>query len=124
MRFCGMINYERMIIMTKIVEMVKTWMNTNNVNKVELAEKMNVSEALVRAMLSGERRITTKRIDSLSEITGYTVNELLGVRENDFAGYTVMLRGGSKQLNTKQESLIMDIALLANEYERLKTFIH
>lgn len=110
--------------MTKIVEMVATWMKDNGVSKVELADQMGVSEALVRAMLSGDRRITAKRIDSLSQITGIPVSTLLGAPENDFAGYTVMLRGGSKQLNAQQESLIMDVALLANEYERLKVFIH
>lgn len=114
---------ERVVIMTKAVEMVATWMKDKEVSKVELADQMGVSEALVRAMLSGDRRITANRIDSLSQITGISVSTLLGTPENDFAGYTVMLRGGSKQLNAKQESLVMDVALLANEYERLKAFI-
>lgn len=110
--------------MTITVDLVSTWMENNKISKIELSQRMGVSEALVRAILSGERRITAKRIDSLSEITGIPVSTLLGVPENDFGGYTVMLRGGSKQLNTQQESLIMDVALLANEYERLKKFIH
>ena len=110
--------------MTITVDLVSTWMENNKISKIELSQRMRVSEALVRAILSGERRITAKRIDSLSEITGIPVSTLLGVPENDFGGYTVMLRGGSKQLNTQQESLIMDVALLANEYERLKKFIH
>lgn len=110
--------------MKEIAKMVITWMEENEVSKVKLADMLGVSESLVRGMLSGERRITSKRIDALSEVTGYSVNELLGVEENNFAGYTLMLRGGSKQLNAKQESLIIDVALLANDYERLKTFIH
>ena len=110
--------------MKETAKMVTAWMEENGVSKVKLAEMLGVSEALVRGMLSGERRITSKRIDALSEITGYSANELLGIEENNFAGYTVMLRGGSKQLNAKQESLIMDVALLANDYERLKTFIN
>lgn len=109
--------------MSNVIVMVEAWMNANKVSKVDLAKKMGVSEALVRAMLSGERRITAKRIDSLSQVTGISGSELLGTPENDFAGYTVMLRGGSKQLNAKQESLIMEVALLANDYERLRAFI-
>lgn len=112
-----------MVNMHGVVENIKNWMNEEGVSKVELAELLGVSEALVRAILNGERRLTAKRIDSFSKITGIPVSELIGAPENDFAGYTVMLRGGSKQLNANQESLIMDVALLANEYERLKAFI-
>lgn len=113
-----------MINMHGVIENIKSWMNEKGVSKVELAELLGVSEALVRAILNGERRLTAKRIDSLSKITGIPVSVLIGAPENDFAGYTVMLRGGSNQLNANQESLIMDVALLANEYERLKAFIH
>lgn len=52
--------------------------------------------------------------------------EEIRVIENhlELAGYTIMTRGGTKQLNPKQESMLMEVALLANDYERLKAFIH
>ncbi|OCS90831.1 helix-turn-helix domain-containing protein [Caryophanon latum] len=106
--------------MCKMVTLIESWMMENGVTTIELAARMGVSETLVRAMLSGERRIPVKRIESLSNITRIPVSTLLGVPENNFAGYTVMVRGGIKQLNAEQERLIMDVALLANEYDRLR----
>lgn len=44
-------------------------------------------------------------------------------KENNFVGYTVMLAGGIGRLTPKQESMIWDVALLANDYERLRRFI-
>lgn len=109
--------------MYKVIENIKNWMAENGVSKVELANKLGISEALVRAILNGERRLTAKRIEDFSNVTGIPVSVLIGAPENEFAGYIVMLRGGSKKLNANQESIIMDVALLANEYERLKAFI-
>lgn len=107
----------------KVVSLLKDWMKKNNVSKVELAEKMGVSESLVRAILNGERQLTAKRIDTLSEITSISANELIGAPTNNFAGYSVMLRGGSTQLSFEQEKIIMEVALLANDYEYLKKIV-
>lgn len=109
--------------MSKTAALIESWMMENGVTTIELAARMGVNEALVRAMLSGERRISAKRIESLSNITCIPVSTLLGVPENNFAGYTVMLRGGIQKLSAKQERLMMDIALLANEYDRLRSVI-
>lgn len=51
--------------------------------------------------------------------------ELAGceAKENNFAGYTVMLAGGLGRLTPKQESILREVALLANDYERLRKFI-
>lgn len=43
--------------------------------------------------------------------------------ENQFAGYTVMICGGVKRLTPKQQTEVLDVALLANDYERLRAFI-
>lgn len=107
----------------KLVGVLKGWMEKNNVSKVELAGKMGVSESLVRAILNGERQLTAKRIDTLADITGIPACELMGTSTNDFAGYSVMLRGGSKQLSFEQEKMIMEVALLANDYEYLKKIV-
>lgn len=48
----------------------------------------------------------------------YTHPELKNV-----VGYNVMIFGGSKQLTQKQISEIWDVALLANDYERLRKWI-
>lgn len=106
-----------------LVNLLKEWMKENNVSKVELAEKMGVSESLVRAILNGERQLTAKRIDTLAEITKIPACELIGTSTNNFAGYSVMLRGGSKQLSFEQEKMIMEVALLANDYEYLKKIV-
>lgn len=105
------------------LNLISKWMDNNNVTNVELAEKMNVSESLVRAILKGERKLTAKRLDSLATIMTITVEELLGMEKNEFAGYSVMLRGGSEELSRRQEKIIMDVAMLANDYEKLKKFI-
>ncbi|WP_133581800.1 helix-turn-helix domain-containing protein [Aureibacillus halotolerans] len=107
----------------KLVSLLKDWMETNNVSKVELAGRMGVSESLVRAILNGERQLTAKRIDALAEITNIPACELMGTSTNNFAGYSVMLRGGSKQLSFEQEKIIMEVALLANDYEYLKKIV-
>lgn len=43
--------------------------------------------------------------------------------KNVVGGYDVIVFGGSKQLTRKQISEIWDVALLANDYERLKLWI-
>lgn len=87
--------------MEKVVQSINVLMS-NNIAEKELDEKLDVNKALFLETVEDERSIAT----------------------NSFLGYTVMIHGGSKQLNAKQESLIMDdAALLANEYERLRVFI-
>lgn len=108
----------------KLVSLLKEWMENNKVSKVELAERMGVSESLVRAILNGERQLTAQRIDNLAKITNIPVCELMGTSANNFAGYSVMLRGGSKQLSFEQEKMIMEVALLANDYEYLKKIVN
>lgn len=86
--------------MEKVVQSINVLM-TNNIAEKLLDEKLDVNKALFLETVEDERRIAT----------------------NNFLGYTVTIHGGSKQLNAKQESLIMNVALLANEYERLRVFI-
>lgn len=42
---------------------------------------------------------------------------------NHYCGYTLMLRGGVKHLTWKQQMMITEVALLANDYEHLRRFI-
>lgn len=41
----------------------------------------------------------------------------------DVVGYYVIVFGGSKHLTPKQISEIWDVALLANDYERLRKWV-
>lgn len=102
--------------------LITVWMRDNHITQEELADRMGVSLNTIQGMLIGKRRILPNRIDALSELTGIPVNTLLGVPENDFAGYTLMLRGGRFSLTEEQEQMILDVALLANDYEHLRSF--
>lgn len=105
------------------MEILEVWMDSNKVSRKELAKQTGISEEVLTSLLNGNRRFSARQIDLISQVTGISASELLGHPEDDFAGYTVMLRGGRKQLTPKQESMIMDVALLANDYERLRKSI-
>lgn len=41
----------------------------------------------------------------------------------ELGGYTIMMKGGINQLSDKQEWQILEVAMLANDYERLRRFV-
>lgn len=61
---------------------------------IKMAQLMGISEALLRALLKGDRRITSARLTQFAEITGIPRASLLGLSDKELlAGYSVIPRG-------------------------------
>ena len=105
---------------THTASLIKQWMEENRVTKTKMAQLMGISESLLRALLKGDRRITSERLTQFAEITNIPRASLLGLSEQElFAGYSVIPRGGT-ELSAANKHQIQQIALLLNEYESFK----
>lgn len=100
--------------------LLNQWMEKEQMTKTKMAQLMGISEGLLRALLKGDRRITSERLTQFAEITNIPRASLLGLSEKElFAGYSVIPRGGV-ELSIANKHQIQQIALLLNEYERFK----
>lgn len=105
---------------THTASLINQWMEENQLTNTKMAQLMGISEALLRALLKGDRRITSERLTQFAEITNIPRASLLGLSDKElFAGYNVIPRGGS-ELSIANKHQIQHIALLLNEYESLK----
>lgn len=96
------------------------WMQVNQVSKTKMAEMVGISEGLLRAILKGDRRITSDRLTKFAEVTNIPRATLLGLSEKElFAGYSVIPRGGTK-LSVANKHQIQQVAMLLNAYETFK----
>lgn len=95
-------------------------MKNNQVSKTKMAEMLGMSEGLLRAILKGDRRITSDRLTQFSEITNISRSALLGLSGKElFAGYSVIPRGGT-ELSVANKHQIQQVAMLLNAYETFK----
>ena len=100
--------------------LLNQWMEENRMTKTKMADMMGISESLLRALLKGDRRITSERLTQFAKITNIPRASLLGLSEQElFAGYSVIPRGGT-ELSVANKHQIQQIALLLNEYESFK----
>lgn len=100
--------------------LLNQWMEENRMTKTKMADMMGISESLLRALLKGDRRITSERLTQFAEITNIPRASLLGLSEQElFAGYSVIPRGDT-ELSVANKHQIQQIALLLNEYESFK----
>lgn len=100
--------------------LITQWMEENQVTKTRMAQMMGISEGLLRALLKGDRRITSERLTQFAEVTNIPRATLLGLSDQSlFAGYAVIPRGGT-ELSIANRHQIQRIALLLNEYESFK----
>lgn len=100
--------------------LLNQWMQENQVTKTKMAQIMGISEGLLRALLKGDRRITSERLTQFAEITKIPRASLLGLSDKElFAGYSVIPRGGT-ELSVANKHQVQLIALLLNEYESFK----
>lgn len=99
---------------------IEKWMRDNQISKTQMAEKMGISEGLLRAILKGDRRITSERLTQFAEITNIPRASLLGLSDKElFAGYSVIPRGGT-ELSSANKHQIQQVAMLLNAYETFK----
>lgn len=100
--------------------LLNQWMQENQITKTKMAQIMGISEGLLRALLKGDRRITSERLTQFAEITKISRASLLGLSDKElFAGYSVIPRGGT-ELSVANKHQVQQIALLLNEYESFK----
>lgn len=99
---------------------INQWMQENNVSKTKMAELVGVSEGLLRAILKGDRRITSERLTRFAEVMNIPRATLLGLSDSKlFAGYSVIPRGGT-DLSVTNKHQIQQVAMLLNAYETFK----
>lgn len=99
---------------------IQKWMRNNKISKIQMAEMIGISEGLLRAILKGDRRITSERLTQFSEITNIPRASLLGLSDKElFAGYSVIPRGGT-ELSSANKHQIQQVAILLNAYETFK----
>lgn len=99
---------------------INQWMKENNVSKTKMAELVGVSEGLLRAILKGDRRITSERLTKFAEVMKIPRATLLGLSDSElFAGYSVIPRGGT-DLSVTNKHQIQQVAMLLNAYETFK----
>lgn len=91
-------------------------------NDLEVAEKSEQLSVLINRRNKAKTKRIRKKLDKEIHII-VALFKTRAMKDNDFAGYSVMLRGGIKKLTWKQELEILDVALLSNDYEHLKYFI-
>lgn len=100
--------------------LLNRWMEENKMTKIKMAQMMGISEGLLRALLKGDRRITSERLTQFAEITNIPRASLLGLSDKElFAGFSVIPRGGTR-LSIANKHQIQQVALLLNEYESFK----
>lgn len=96
------------------------WMQENQVSKTKMADMVGISEGLLRAILKGDRRITSDRLTKFAEVTNIPRATLLGLSKKElFAGYSVIPRGGT-ELSVANKHQIQQVAMLLNAYETFK----
>jgi len=99
---------------------IQKWMRDNQISKIQMAEMMGISEGLLRAILKGDRRITSERLTQFADITNIPRASLLGLSDKElFAGYSVIPRGGT-ELSPTNKHQIQQVAMLLNAYETFK----
>lgn len=99
---------------------IQKWMRDNQISKIQMAEMMGISEGLLRAILKGDRRITSERLTQFADITNIPRASLLGLSDKElFAGYSVIPRGGT-ELSPANKHQIQQVAMLLNAYETFK----
>lgn len=95
-----------------VVENIKKWLKENKSSQIWLAEQINVSPSMLSQMLSGERKIQTKHLLSISKATGMTPNHLAEDENKQvFNEPKYVLRGGfsSKKSAREFDKLLWDI---------------
>lgn len=99
---------------------ISNWLEENQVSKTKMAEMVGISEGLLRAILKGDRRITSDRLTKFAEVTNIPRATLLGLCDEElFAGYSVIPRGGT-DLSVTNKHQIQQVAMLLNAYETFK----
>ncbi len=60
-----------------IIKNIKLYLKQNKMTQAALAEKMQIAPSLLSQMLKGTRKIQTKHLIKLAEITNKTITELV-----------------------------------------------
>ncbi|ARY92771.1 MULTISPECIES: helix-turn-helix domain-containing protein [Lacticaseibacillus] len=93
------------------LKLIQKWLTDNKKTQAWLAGQLNMSAALLSQVMNGNRKLQTKYIIAISEITEIPLEQLLGTNANDNHQPQIALRGRlSNDYAKKQiDQLLLDV---------------
>ncbi|MDG3062528.1 MULTISPECIES: helix-turn-helix domain-containing protein [Lacticaseibacillus] len=107
------VNPERKLLMNNpsTLKLIQKWLTDNQKTQAWLAGQLNMSAALLSQVMNGNRKLQTKYIIAISDITQIPLEQLVGTKANDNHQPQIALRGRLSTDTAKKQidQLLLDI---------------